>query len=88
MPINWNEIASEAGESTDEHFKNQMSSLTRLNDQEIEDLIHETGISQQDLANVLKEVKDASKSNVDKAKAIKNISKGVDVLIGLAGKLI
>ena len=88
MPINWNEIASQAGQATDNHFQSQMSSLTRLNDQEIEDLINETGISKENLANVIKEVKDATKSNIDKANAIKNISKGVDVLVGLAGKLI
>lgn len=88
MPVNWNEIANQAGQSTDEHFKSQISSLTRLNDEEIEALIIETGISQQDLFAVLKEVKDATKSNTDKANAIKNISKGVDVLVGLAVKLL
>ncbi|WMJ75285.1 hypothetical protein RCC89_19280 [Cytophagaceae bacterium ABcell3] len=86
--MNWNEIANQAGQSTDDYFKSQMSSLTRLNDQEIEDIINETGISKQDLANVLKEVKDATKSNANKANAIRNISKGIDVLVGLAGKLI
>lgn len=88
MPTNWNEIASQAGESTDEHFKSQLSSLTRLNDEEIESLINDTGISKEDLSQVLKAIKDATKSNKDKAKAIKNISKGVDVLVGLASKLI
>ena len=88
MPINWNEIANQAGQSTDDHFKSQISSLTRINDQEIEAIINETGISKQDLTNVLKEIKDASKSNTNKANAIKNISKGVDVLVGLAAKLI
>jgi len=88
MPINWNEIASQAGQSTDDHFKNQISSLTRLNDQEIETLINDTGISKQDLSEVLKEIKDTTKSNTNKANAIKNISKGVDVLVGLVSKLI
>lgn len=88
MPINWNEIANQAGQSTDDHFKSQISSLTRLNDQEIETLINDTGISKQDLTEVLKEIKDATKSNTNKANAIKNISKGIDVLVGLASKLI
>ena len=88
MPTDWTTIANEAGQATDEHFKNQISSLTRLNDDEIETLINDTGISKQDLVEVLKEVKDASKSNIDKANAIRNIGKGVDVLVGLAVKLL
>ena len=88
MPINWDEIANQAGQSTDDHFKNQISSLTRFNDQEIEAIINETGISKQYLTNVLKEVKDAAKSNTNKAIAIKNISKGVEVLVEIAAKLI
>lgn len=88
MPYNWDDIAKKAGQSTDDHFKCQISSLTRLNDQEIETIINETGISKLDLTNVLKEVKDATKSNTNKANAIKNISKGVDVLVGLTSKLI
>ena len=88
MSINWDEIASEAGQATDEHFKNKISSLTRLNDDEIETLITETGISKKDLTAVLKEVKDATKSNNAKASAISNIHKGLDLLVGIAGKLI
>lgn len=88
MPINWDEIANQASQSTDEQFKSQISSLTRLNDEEIEAIIVETGISNQDLTKVLMEVKDATKSNTNKANTIKNISKGVDVLVGLAAKFL
>lgn len=88
MSIDWEEIAQEAGESTDEHFKNKISSLTRLNDNEIETLITETGISKKDLTLVLKEVKDSTKSNNAKASAISSINKGIDLLVGIAGKLI
>jgi len=88
MPINWNEIAQQAGQATDEQFKNQISSLTRLNDDEIESLIHETGISKENLVSVLKEVKDTTKSNLVKANAINNINKGVGLLVGIASKLI
>lgn len=88
MAINWDEIAREVGQETDEYFKNKISSLTRLNDDEIEFLITETGISKEDLATVLKEVKDATKSNEAKASAISNINKGVNLLVGIALKLI
>ena len=88
MPTDWDKIAREVGRETDDHFKNKISSLTRLNEDEIEFLITETGISKEDLATVLKEVKDAAKSNEAKASAISNINKGVDLLVGIASKLI
>lgn len=88
MPNKWDELARKATESTNEQFKSEISSLTRLNDNEVEKIIMQTGISKLDLAAVLKEVKDATKSNSDKAKAIKNISKGMDVIVGFLAKLI
>ena len=88
MPTDWDAIANEAGQATDAHFQNTISSLTRLNDSEISHLIHDTGISKQDLTAVLKEVKDATKSNNAKANAISNINKGVDLLVSIAEKLL
>jgi hypothetical protein len=88
MSNKWDEIAAQADRATNEHFMSQISSLTRLNDVEIENLITETGISKKDLTSVLKIVDEASKSNDAKADAIKNISKGINVLVGLAAKFI
>ena len=88
MPIDWDKIIDDAARETDAQFESKISSLTRLNDAEIESIIMETGISKQDLSSVLKEVKDTTKSNLAKANAIKNISKGVDVVIGIASKFI
>jgi len=88
MPTNWDQIAKDAANATDAHFSSQISSLTKLNDAQIQTLISETGISKPNFAIVLKEIKDASKSNEAKATAIKNISKGLDVLVAIAGKLI
>lgn len=88
MSIDWKKIAKDAGTATDEHFKNQISSLTSLTDNEIENLITETGISKTDLASVLKEVTDATKSNNAKATAISNINKGVNLLVGIVKKVI
>ena len=88
MPNKWDQLAADAASKTNKQFESEISSLTRFNDAEIKKLIHDTGISQKDLAEVLREVKSASKSNLQKANAIKNISKGVDVLVGIASKLI
>jgi hypothetical protein len=88
MPVDWNAIAEEAGRVTDIKYSNMISSMTRLNDDEIITLIVTTGISQEDMTLVLKEVKDATKKNNAKAESIMKISKGVDVLVGLADKLL
>ncbi len=88
MPTDWNQIAADAATATDNQFASQISSLSKFNDQDIQELINDTGISKENLAEVLKAVKDASSSNQSKANAIKNISKGVDVLVGIAAKFI
>jgi ribosome-binding protein aMBF1 (putative translation factor) len=88
MPNKFERLAKEAAQMADEEFKMEFSSLTRLNDSEIEKIIDESGISKQDLAQVLKEVKNATASNEAKATAIKNINNGVEALIGIAKKLL
>ena len=88
MPNKFEKLAKEAAEMADEDFKAEFSRLTRLNDSEIEKIIDDTGISKEDLAEVLKELKDATASNEAKAKAIQNINNGVSALIGIAKRLI
>jgi energy-coupling factor transporter ATP-binding protein EcfA2 len=88
MATDWDKIANDAATATDAHFSSLISSLTRLNDDEIENVILETGISKQELASILKEVNDATKSNEAKATAINNIGKGMQTLVAIASKLI
>ena len=88
MPNKFEKLAKEAADMADEEFKTEFSRLTRLNDSEIEKIIDDTGISKEDLAEVLKEIKDATASNEAKAKTIQNINNGVSALIGIAKKLI
>jgi hypothetical protein len=88
MAIDWEKLANDTGKETDEHFWDKISGLTRLHANEVESLINDTGISKEDLTAVLKEVKDATKSNLDKATAISNVNKSVDLLVGIAEKLL
>ena len=89
MPdIDWDAIAKKSQQSTDEHFKKEISNLTRLSDAEVLDLIMESGISKQDLVEVLKIVDDATKSNEAKAKTIRGINKGVDLLVAVGSKIL
>lgn len=73
---------------TDQEFKNEFASLTRLKDTDIETIIKDAGIGKQDLAAVLKAVKDASADNEAKAQSILNINNGVSALVAIASRFI
>jgi len=80
-------IIAQSAHDSDATFAGKMSSLTRLNDTEIQELLDQ-GISKSDLSHLLQELQDASRSNEAKAAAIKNIRGGVETLITIAAKFI
>lgn len=86
--IDWDAIAQKTQESTDDHFKNQISNLTKLTDSQVAHIIADTGISKEDLVEVFKNVDDSIKSNEAKANAILGINKGVDALVAVASKIL
>lgn len=86
--INWDQIINNAAQKTDQQFSSEISSLSRLNDQEINSIVNDSGISQKDLASVIKALKDATLSNQNKANAIASITGGVKALVGIAEKFI
>ncbi len=88
MPNKFSELAEKIAQMTDAEFTNEFTSLTRLTNDDVKDLIIKTGISKKDLSAVLKVVNDATIENEQKAKSIQNINKGVDVLIGIAKRFI
>jgi len=83
MGNKYDAFASQAAAMTDAQFKERFAALTRLNTKDLEKVMNETGISHQDLAELLKEVKSASVSNEKKAEAIKNINGGITTLIAM-----
>jgi hypothetical protein len=88
MGNKYDTFASQAAAMTDEQFKDRFAALTRFNTKDLENIINETGISQNDLAELLKEVKSATSSNEKKAAAIKNINQGVTTLIAMVKAII
>ena len=80
MGNKYDAFADRAAEMTDAEFRNKFAALTRLNMSDLEKIIKETGISQQDMAALLKEVKAATNSNEKKATAISNINGGITTL--------
>ncbi len=89
MPnLSIDDIIAKAKTDTDNKFKTKMASLTKLTNNEIDELMVTTGIKKENFAAVIKEITDATKSNEDKVKAIGTISKGVSLLVNIAQKLI
>ena len=79
-------FAKAAAKMADDKFTIQFSSLTRLNDDEVEAIIKDSGISKAELAKVLAEVKDATNKNIAKTDAINKINGSIYAMVGIAAK--
>ena len=88
MPNKWKKLAEEAARKTDEQLAQEISSLTRINDKEILEIVEGNRIDKADLAELLNVLKDNTKSNEQKAKAITNISKGLEAIVDIVVRLL
>ncbi|OGR26159.1 MAG: hypothetical protein A2277_08195 [Desulfobacterales bacterium RIFOXYA12_FULL_46_15] len=87
MDSTWEEIRKKAKEQTDDTFASKVSSLTRLTDDEIKEIIP-NALDKERLATLLGIVADATKSNNEKAEAIRNINGLAEIAIPLLLKLL
>jgi hypothetical protein len=87
-PIDWDELIRTAQEETDQQFKTELSVITRLTGPDIQNVIMDSGISKENLAEVIKIVSASTTSNIAKANAIAKINKGVHALVALTAKLL
>lgn len=83
----WEEIRKNAKVRTDDGFASEVSSLTRLTDEEIKK-ITPNALDKERLATLLGIVADATKSNKEKAKAIRNINGLAEIAVPLLLKLL
>lgn len=88
MPNKYDKLADEAKALTDDQFRSRFSSLTKLNDTDINKIINDSGISQEDLALLLVEIKSATAYNEKTAKSVTNIQQGVQALMSIAKRLL
>ena len=88
MPNKFDKLAADAKTLTDDQFRVRFSSLTTLSDDDIGKIINDTGISKQNLADLLVEVKKATDFNNQTVKSITNIQNGVQALIAITKKLL
>lgn len=88
MANKYDKLASEAQAITDVQFKERFASLTTLSDKEIGKIIKDTGISKEDLATLLVEIRNATVYNDATAQSIGNIQFGVQALVAITKKLL
>ncbi|MDO8997576.1 MAG: hypothetical protein Q7U77_13200 [Sediminibacterium sp.] len=88
MNNQWQKKAKQAQKETDAQLANQINQLTHIDAKELQALLDENSMNTSDFNALIKLIKDQTKSNNDKIKALSNIQNGLELLIGLAGKLI
>ncbi len=85
-PQTWEEIRKKARERTDREFASEASSLIHLTDEEIKE-ITPSPLDKEKLAELMSVVEDATKSNEEKAEAVRSISGLAEVAVSMIRKL-
>ncbi|MBP7346305.1 MAG: hypothetical protein KA952_07205 [Sediminibacterium sp.] len=88
MNNQWQKKAKQAQKETDAELANQINQLTHIDAKELQALLDENSMNTADFNALIKLIKDQTKSNNDKIKALSNIQNGLELLVGLVGKLI
>lgn len=88
MANKFEKLADEAKAITDAEFGERFARLTSMSENDIGKILKSTGISRQDLAALLVEVKNATEFNNKTAQSITNIQNGVNALVAIAKKLL
>lgn len=88
MNNQWQKKARQAQKETDAELANQINQLSGFDSKDIQALLAANGMNTADFNQLIKLIKDQTKSNNDKIKSISNIQNGLELLVGLVGKLI
>ena len=88
MENQWKKKAAQAQKETDAELAHEIGELSSFNPPGLNELLAEYNMDKKEFSQLIKIVKDHTKSNNDKVKAIGNIQNGTEILIGLLGKLL
>jgi hypothetical protein len=84
----WQKKAKQAQKETDAEMANQMVQLSSIKQKDIDQLLAENKMDAAEFDQLIRLIKDQTKSNNDKIKALSNMQNGLELLVGLVGKLI
>ncbi|OYZ02561.1 MAG: hypothetical protein B7Y37_01860 [Sphingobacteriia bacterium 28-36-52] len=88
MNNQWQKKAKQAQKETDVELADQINHLTGIDSNSINALLAENSMNKDDFNQLIKLIKDQTKSNNEKIKALSNMQNGLEILVGLVGKLI
>jgi hypothetical protein len=88
MNNQWQKKAKQAQKETDAEMANQIVQLSSIKQKDIDQLLAENKMDAAEFDQLIRLIKDQTKSNNDKIKALSNMQNGLEILVGLVGKLI
>jgi hypothetical protein len=88
MNNQWQKKAKQAQKQTDAEMANQIVQLSSIKQKDIDQLLAENKMDAAEFDQLIRLIKDQTKSNNDKIKALSNMQNGLEILVGLVGKLI
>lgn len=83
----WDSVIESAGNESIEGFSEKASSLIRLTNKEIEEVIPE-GVDHAKFAELMSVIDDATRSNSEKAEQIRSVSGFAEITANLLKKLV
>lgn len=83
----WAALHAKAKQIADDQFASEASDIVSLTKKQVSEIIAETAIGKETIAALMVVVSDATKSNQQKAQAIKNINGFAEVAASLIGKM-
>ena len=84
----WQSLRNKARGIALEEYSTEASSIIRLTKEEINSIIEESLVDKEKLSDLISVVNDTSKSNSEKAEALKNISGLAEVAVSLIAKFV
>lgn len=86
--IDWDKLAKDTREKTNKQLREEISTHVRLNDDDLKKILREAKVDEKTFLEVLKVVKDTTRTNNQKAKAINNIDKGLRTILAVVERVL
>ena len=83
----WVALRAKANQIANDQFASEASDIASITKRQILEIIAEAAVNKETIADLMATVSDATKTNQQKAQAIKNINGFAEVAAALIGKL-
>lgn len=83
----WQALRAKANQMADDQYASEASDIAKLTKKQVSEIIEEAAVDKDKVSELMVLITDATKTNKQKAKAIKNITGFAEVAVSLIGKL-